>query len=189
MNSSRKVLVADLLDGCRRGDSKTQELLYKVLASKMLGVCTRYARNSYEAEEMLQLGFIKVFRKVNDFRGEGSFEGWIRRVMVNTAIEVYRKEQKSLNVVDLTDVHDTPQEMFDMDSLEVKDLLAMVQELSVGYRLVFNLYAIEGYSHKEIAQQLGITEGASKSQLSRARAVLKDKLAKLEGKKYASNVR
>ncbi|PRY55061.1 RNA polymerase sigma-70 factor (ECF subfamily) [Arcticibacter pallidicorallinus] len=189
MNSSRKVLVADLLDGCRRGDSKTQELLYKVLSNKMLGVCARYARNSYEAEEMLQLGFIKVFRKINDFREEGSFEGWIRRVMVNTAIEVYRKEQKSLGLVDLSDVHDAPQQMFAMDSLEVKDLLAMVQELSVGYRLVFNLYAIEGYSHKEIAQQLGITEGASKSQLSRARAVLREKLSRMEAKKYESNVR
>ncbi|WP_407428093.1 RNA polymerase sigma factor [Arcticibacter sp.] len=189
MNSSRKVLVADLLDGCRRGDPKTQKLLYQVLASKMLGVCARYARNSYEAEEMLQLGFIKVFRKINDFREEGSFEGWIRRVMVNTAIEVYRKEQKSLHLVDLSDVHDAPQQMFGMDGLEVKDLLAMVQELSAGYRLVFNLYAIEGYSHKEIAQRLGITEGASKSQLSRARVVLKEKLARMEGKKYESNVR
>ncbi|WP_069660891.1 RNA polymerase sigma factor [Arcticibacter eurypsychrophilus] len=189
MKASHQVLILDLLDGCRQEDPHTQELLYKLMASKMLGVCMRYARDQFQAEDMLQLGFVKVFKKVKDFREEGSFEGWIRRVILNTAIEVYRKEQKHLNIVDLADVHDAPQQMFNMDGLEVKDLLAMIQELSAGYRLVFNLYAIEGYSHKEIAEQLGISEGASKSQLSRARTILKGKLAKTEGINYENTNR
>ena len=180
MNLSRKLSVDDLLEGCKRGDRRTQEMLYKMLASRMLGVCMRYAKDLFEAEDVLQTGFVKVFQKVNEFRGDGSFEGWIRRVMVNTAIESYRKNQRMMNLVEIDEVFDVPQVTFDMDGLEVRDLLNLIQQLSAGYKLVFNLYAIEGYSHKEIAQQLGITEGASKSQLSRARAILKDKLRKLE---------
>ncbi len=154
----------------------------------MLGVCMRYAKDRYEAEDILQMGFVKVFQKVKEFKEQGSFEGWIRRIMVNTAIEVYRKNQRMLNVVDIDEVYDMPQEMFDMNRLEAKDLLALIQHLSGGYRMVFNLYAIEGYSHKEIGEQLGITEGASKSQLSRARAVLKEKLIKMEGATHANYV-
>lgn len=186
MKLSRKVAVDDLLEGCRRGERRTQEMLYKLMASKMLGVCMRYAKDRYEGEDMLQMGFVKVFQKLGEFRGEGSFEGWIRRIMVNTAIETYRKNQKMLNVVDLDEVHDMPQHTFDMQGLEIKDLLTLIRHLSNGYRMVFNLYAIEGYSHKEIAELLGITEGASKSQLSRARAILKEKLNKMEEEKHAN---
>jgi RNA polymerase sigma-70 factor (ECF subfamily) len=181
MNLSRKLSVDDLLEGCRREERRTQELLYKVLASRMLGVCMRYAKDQFEAEDILQIGFVKVFKKVGEFRGDGSFEGWIRRIMVNTAIESYRKNQRMMNVVDIDEVFDAPQVTFDMNGLEVKDLMNLIQSLSPGYKLVFNLYAIEGYSHKEIADQLGITEGASKSQLSRARAILKEKIKKMEG--------
>jgi len=188
MKLSRKLSVDDLLEGCKRADRQTQELLYKLLASKMLGVCMRYAKDSFEAEDMLQMGFVKVFQKVTEFRGEGSFEGWIRRIMVNTAIETYRKSQRMMKVVDIDEVFDAPQVTFDMNGLEVKDLLALIQELSAGYKLVFNLYAIEGYSHKEIAAQLGISEGASKSQLSRARALLKDKIRRIEGEKFETYV-
>jgi RNA polymerase sigma-70 factor (ECF subfamily) len=180
MNLSRKLSVDDLLEGCRRGERRTQELLYKVLASRMLGVCMRYAKDRFEAEDILQMGFVKVFQKVGEFRSDGSFEGWIRRIMVNTAIETYRKNQRMMNVVDIEEVYDTPQATFDMNGLEVKDLMNLIQQLSAGYKLVFNLYAIEGYSHKEIAEQLGITEGASKSQLSRARAILKEKIMKID---------
>lgn len=182
-----KFTIDNLLEGCKQGDRKSQEMLYKKLASKMLGVCTRYAKDSFEAEDMLQMGFVKVFQKVVDFRSDGSFEGWIRRVMVNTAIEVYRKNQRMLNVVDIDEVYDAPQTTFDMNGLELKDLLTLIQQLSAGYKLVFNMYVIEGYSHKEIAGQLGISEGASKSQLSRARAILKEKIIKMEGNNYASN--
>lgn len=187
MNLSRKLSVDDLLDGCKRSERRTQELLYKVLASRMLGVCMRYAKDRFEAEDILQTGFVKVFQKVNEFRGDGSFEGWIRRIMVNTAIETYRKNQRAMNVVNIDEVYDTPQVTFGMDGLEVRDLMNLIQQLSPGYKLVFNLYAIEGFSHKEIAEQLGITEGASKSQLSRARALLKEKILKIERQTESSN--
>lgn len=154
----------------------------------MLGVCLRYAKDHYEAEDMLQMGFVKVFQKVSEFRGEGSFEGWIRRIMVNTAIETYRRNQRSLQVVDIDEVYDEPQSMFDMSGLETKDLLNLIKALPGGYRMVFNMYVIEGYSHKEIGEKLGITEGASKSQLSRARAILKEKVLKMEDQNYAIHV-
>jgi len=188
MNVDYRNTIDSLLEGCKRGDRKAQESLYKILASRMMGVCMRYAKDSYEAEDVLQMGFVKVFQKISEFRGEGSLEGWIRRIMVNTAIETYRKNLRNLNVVDIDEVYDQPQSTFDMNGLELKDLLNLVQELSNGYRLVFNMYVIEGYSHKEIAESLGITEGASKSQLSRARSILKEKILKMEGLNYASNI-
>ena len=188
MNLDHSYTIDSLLEGCRRGDRKAQESLYKILASRMMGICMRYAKDTFEAEDVLQMGFVKVFQKISDFRGEGSFEGWIRRIMVNTAIESYRKNLRNLNLVDIDEVYDQPQNTFDMSGLELKDLLKLVQQLPNGYRLVFNLYVIEGYSHKEIANQLGITEGASKSQLSRARAILKEKIIKMEGLNYASHI-
>ncbi len=186
MNLTRKFTADDLLEGCKLGQRKAQERLYAALSSKMLGVCMRYAKDRFEAEDMLQTGFVKVFQKVCEFRGEGSFEGWIRRIMVNTAIEIYRKNQRMLNVVDIDEAYDAPQSTFDMNGLETKDLLALIQQLAVGYRLVFNMYIIEGFTHKEIAEQLGISEGASKSQLSRARAILKEKVMKMEGVRYGA---
>jgi len=188
MNLDHNFTIDSLLEGCKKGDRKSQENLYKTLASKMMGVCMRYAKDAFEAEDVLQMGFVKVFQKVSEFRGDGSFEGWIRRIMVNTAIESYRKNLRSLNVVDIDEVYEQPQSTFDMNVLELKDLMKLVQALSNGYRLVFNMYVIEGYSHKEIAMQLGISEGASKSQLSRARAILKEKIIKMEGLDYASNI-
>ena len=188
MNLDHSYTIDSLFEGCRRGDRKAQESLYKTLASRMMGLCMRYEKDTFEAEDVLQMGFVKVFQKISDFRGEGSFEGWIRRIMVNTAIESYRKNLRNLNLVDIDEVYDQPQNTFDMSGLELKDLLKLVQQLPNGYRLVFNLYVIEGYSHKEIANQLGITEGASKSQLSRARAILKEKIIKMEGLNYASHI-
>ena len=188
MNLDHAYTIESLLEGCRRGDRKSQESLYKTLASRMMGICMRYAKDTFEAEDVLQMGFVKVFQKIAEFRGEGSFEGWIRRIMVNTAIESYRKNLRNLNLVDIDEVYDQAQNTFDMSGLELKDLLKLVQQLPNGYRLVFNMYAIEGYSHKEIATQLGITEGASKSQLSRARAILKEKIIKMEGLNYASHI-
>ncbi len=188
MNLDHTFTIESLLEGCRRGERKAQENLYKTLASRMMGVCMRYAKDTSEAEDILQMGFVKVFNKVSDFRSDGSFEGWIRRIMVNTAIETYRKNLRSLNLVDIDEVYDQPQSTFDMSGLEMKDLLKLVQQLSNGYRLVFNMYVIEGYSHREIAEQLGISEGASKSQLSRARSILKEKIIKMEGLNYASHI-
>jgi RNA polymerase sigma-70 factor (ECF subfamily) len=180
-----KYTIDELMNDCRKGSRKAQEGLYKMLAPKMLGVCMRYATDKMEAEDMLQNGFIKVFNKMDDFRGEGSFEGWVRRVMVHTSIEYYRKHHKMMQIVDI----DTPGIEPSVDplaasNLGVKDLLALIQQLPPGYRMVFNLYAIEGYSHKEIGETMGITDGASKSQLSRARAILKEQILKMEGKRY-----
>ena len=144
MNLDHKFTIDDLLEGCKQGDRKIQELLYKTLASKMMGVCMRYAKDRYEAED-LQTGFVKVFQKVHGFRADGSFEGWIRRIMVNTAIESFRKNNRIMNVISIDDAHDLQQYTFDMKGLETKDLLKLIQDLSGGYRLVFNMYVIEGF--------------------------------------------
>lgn len=170
---------------CRSGEHRAQEMLYKQFASKMMGVCMRYAMDKMEAEDMLQNGFIRVFQKINDFRGEGAFEGWVRRIMVHASIEYYRKHHKMMQLADAGDLgYDVPVNAAAAENLSAGDLMKLIQQLSPGYRMVFNLYAIEGYSHKEIAEMLGITEGASKSQLSRARAILKEKIIKLEGVNY-----
>jgi RNA polymerase sigma factor (sigma-70 family) len=169
-----------LIKRCIDNDPVAQELLYRRYASKMFGVCLRYAPNKMEAEDILQEGFIKVFNNLKKFRGDGSFEGWIRRTMVNTAINHYRKNVRYFQDIDIdsVDIHDT----FDKDgisNLTEAELLKLIQELPEGYRMVFNLYVIEGYSHKEIGEQLNIAENTSKSQLSRARGVLQAKVKKL----------
>lgn len=189
-NLKHKYALEDIVKGCQAGEREFQELLYNTSSSKMLGICTRYAKDNFEAEDMMQTGFIKVFKKINDYRGEGSFEGWMRRIMVHTSIEFYRKNLRSLHMVNIDETHEqAASSNFDMSSLNVKDLMRLIQNLSTGYRMVFNMYAIEGYSHKEIGEQLGITEGASKSQLSRARAILREQVLKLEGYKNEANVR
>ena len=184
---TRTYTIDDLMEGCKAGDRKMQELLYKQTASKMLVVCMRYARDRMEAEDVLQQGYIKVFQKISSYRGEGSFEGWIRTVMVNTAIESYRKNLRTLNVVPIEEAFEQPATGFDFSRLGMQDLMGLIQKLSDGYRVVFNMYIIEGYSHKEIAATLGISEGASKSQLSRARAILKEEIIKMEGINYATH--
>jgi RNA polymerase sigma factor (sigma-70 family) len=182
-----KYTINELIKRCRAGERKAQELLYKQFASKMLGVCFRYATDKMEAEDMMQNGFIKVFQKIDAFRDEGSFEGWIRRIMVHSSIEYYRKHHKMMQLVDLDDAaNETSVNPLATAKLEAKDLMLLIQQLAPGYRIVFNLFAIEGYSHKEIAGIVGITEGASKSQLSRARTVLKEQIVKMEGKRYGN---
>jgi len=180
-----KATIDHLVQCCKAGQRKAQELLYKQFASKMLGVCMRYATDKMEAEDMLQNGFIKVFQKIADYRGDGSFEGWVRRIMVHSSIEYYRRHHKMMQVVDIdTAGHEPSVNAAASSSLEAKDLLVMITALSPGYRMVFNLYAIDGYSHKEVAEIMGISEGASKSQLSRARAILKEQIVKMDNKRY-----
>jgi len=179
--------IEELLGRCRAGERKAQELLYNQLASKMLGVCMRYTNNRTEAEDMLQNGFIKVFKNINDYRGEGAFEGWVRRIMVHTSIEYYRKHYRIIQPMDIANAGIEPAvEATAITNLDVKDLMNVIQQLTPGYRMVFNLYAIEGYSHKEVAAMMGITEGTSKSQLSRARTILKELVTKMEGKTYGN---
>ncbi len=169
---------SDLIRGCIEGDRQMQEELYNRFSGKMYAVCLRYANNSEDAQDLLQEGFIKVYRNLHRFRAEGSFEGWIRRVFVNSSIEHYRK--KSLQLSRVSDKEEGTIEDTDtsaLDSLAEKDIIKLIQDLSPGYKTVFNLYAIEGYSHKEIGEMLGISEGTSKSQLARARSILQKKVA------------
>jgi RNA polymerase sigma factor (sigma-70 family) len=185
MRLEPKLTIDELVHRCKTGQRKAQEMLYKLLAAKMMGVCLRYAADRMEAEDMLQNGFIRVFQKIEDYRGEGSFEGWVRRIMVHSSIEYYRKHHRMMQVVDIDEAGQEPSvNAAAASSLEAKDLLVLIKTLSPGYRMVFNLYAIDGYSHKEIAEIVGISEGASKSQLSRARAILKEQILKAEKKSY-----
>lgn len=149
-----------------------QRELYQRFAPKMYGVCLRYAANAEEAEDILQEGFIKVFKKIGSFRSEGSFEGWVRRIFVNTAIEHYRKKIYLQPITDLEENTLEGKYLSVLDSLAEKDIINLVQQLSPGYRTVFNMYVVEGYTHKQIAELLGISEGTSKSQLSRAKQIL-----------------
>ena len=150
-----------------------QKLLYERFSSKMYGVCLRYAENTEDANDVMQEGFIKVYKSLSKFRSEGSFEGWIRRIFVNTSIEHYRKKVKWYNVTEVQENTIEDHELDALDSMATKDILNLVNELSPGYKQVFNMHVVEGYSHKEIADLLGITEGTSKSQLARAKGVLK----------------
>ena len=166
-----------LIKGCIAGDRAFQTKLYNLFAPKMLGVCLRYARNREEAEEVLQEGFLRVFTYINTFKGAGSFEGWIRKIMVNCALSRYRNKSQLQPVMRLeSSGHDVIDSADISSNLDAKELLSLVQTLPAGYRIVFNLYVFEGYKHREIAEALGISEGTSKSNLSDARAFLQKAL-------------
>ncbi|MGZ3845162.1 MAG: RNA polymerase sigma factor [Flavisolibacter sp.] len=151
-----------------------QQELYDRFSPKMYGVCLRYAGNTEEAEDILQEGFIKIFNKINSYRGDGSFEGWIRRIFVNTAIEHFRKKTYLQPITETEENTVEGKYLSVLDSLAEKDIVRLIQQLSPGYRTVFNMYVVEGYTHKQIADMLGISEGTSKSQLSRAKLILQD---------------
>jgi RNA polymerase sigma-70 factor (ECF subfamily) len=170
-----------IIAGCRAGDRKYQELLYQRFASKMFTVCIRYAAESNSAQDLLQEGFVKIFKNIDKFRGDGSFEGWIRRIFVNTCLEFVRKKANMYVVQDTETVKVEYQDENALQKLMKEDLMEMIQSLSTGYRTIFNLYVIEGYSHKEIAELLNVTEGTSKSQLARARYLLQKKVETLMG--------
>lgn len=165
---------SDLIVGCIEGNRRMQEEMYRRLSPRMYAVCLRYAGNAEEAEDILQEGFIKVFKKLDSFRSEGSFEGWVRRIFVNTAIEHFRRKRYLMPVTEKEENTIEGKYISVLDELAEKDILALVQELSPGYRTVFNMYVVEGYTHKEVADMLGISEGTSKSQLSRAKVILQD---------------
>ena len=151
-----------------------QEELYNRFSSKMYAVCLRYAGNGEDAQDVLQDGFVKIYKNLSRFRGEGSFEGWIRRIFVNTAIEHLRRKTYLKPIADKEENTIPYKEKTALDRLGEKDILNLIRELSPGYRTVFNLYVVEGYTHKEIGDILGISEGTSKSQLARARMILQD---------------
>lgn len=167
----------ELVEACLKRRSSAQKELYERYAPKMYAICLRYLKNESEAEDTMITAFMKVFQKIDQYQFKGSFEGWIRKIMVNEALSLIRKNKNMYLEVDI-DKADT--EAGFSDCLEEEDLLVMIQNLPIGYRTVFNLYAIEGYSHKEIADLLNINEGTSKSQLSRARSMLQKGLLENE---------
>ena len=159
---------------------KAKELLYKHFAPRMYGICLRFAGNQMEADDILQEAFIKIFTKLKDFRNEGSLEGWIRRTIINTAINFYRRNLKYATMNDLEGVEKPDNNQADIhDKISHDDLLRLINELPNGYRTVFNLNVIEGYTHKEIGKMLNISDNTSKSQLTRARTALQQKIKKL----------
>ena len=167
----------DLIQGCLKGDRSAQKCLYELYSSKMYALAYRYARDPMDSEDILVTSFTKVFDKIGQFKQEGSFEGWIRRIVVNEALTHIRKSRSMYLETDLEEADREPDYSQLADHLEEEDLMNMIKELPTGYRIVFNMYALDGYSHKEIADHLGISENTSKSQLSRARTYLQKMLA------------
>lgn len=187
MNEIYKEPLIDIVEGCVKGDRRCQQQVYQKFYGKMLGVCLRYSKNKEEARDILQDGFIKVFLNIRNYGGNGSFEGWIRRIMTNTAIDFYRKNKNNGVEASSEIVESTGELMPENESdepeyihINTQEVMAAVQRLSPAYRTVFNLYVIDGFTHKEIGEKLGISEGTSKSNLAKAkinlRKVFKDKL-------------
>lgn len=168
-----------MLTGCRRNNAAAQEALYSRFSPRMLGVCYRFAKNREDAEDMLQEGFIKVFTQIHQYRNEGALEGWIRRIVVHTCINILKKNKKfsdSVDIIHASGVH-VREEMIP-SIMQAKQVVECIRSLPMGYKTVLNLYAIEGYSHKEIAFLLDIEESTSRSQYTRAKAMLEEILVK-----------
>ncbi|MCF8364756.1 MAG: sigma-70 family RNA polymerase sigma factor [Bacteroidales bacterium] len=169
--------LSQIIEGCRKGKSRAQEQLFNLYADEMFAVCLYYSPNRTEAEDTLHEGFLKVFQNIESLKGEGALKGWIRRILINTALEKYRKKSPMyiLDDEDYSEVKDSMNEDA-ISNISADDLISLIQELSPQYRMVFNLYALEGFSHKEIAEKLNISEGTSKSNLARARSILQKKV-------------
>ena len=167
----------ELIKACKKGKLEAQELLYRRYSAKLFGVCLRYASSYQEAEDFLQEGFIRIYDKIYKYQPTGSFAAWLHRLMINVALEHIRRNKKRKNQTNLDQafyVADESEDVF--SSFGARDIMLMVQRLPDGYRAVFNLYVVEGYSHKEISELLGMSESTSKSQLSRAKATLRNLL-------------
>ncbi len=170
-----------LIESCIKGDRESQKVLYDRLAPRMFPLCIRYVGDRVIAEDILQEGFITLFTRLGSYKGEGSFEGWARKIFVTTALMDLRKK----DALKMSDELDTARGMkadipSQSQNLGYKEIMKLVMELPAGFRTVFNLYAIEGYSHKEIGEMLGISEVTSRTQLSRARAILQNKIKEIE---------
>ncbi len=167
--------VKKLIKRCVKQDIKAQEELYRFFAPKLFAVSLKYSRNYQEAEDNLHEAFIIIFKKVDQFNHKGSFEGWLKRIVINTALQTYR-QQNMFQIIDEEAIEEREQVQVSEEDLSLDDLLNLIQTLPDRYRMVFNLYVLDGYSHQEITEQLNISEGTSKSNLSRARKLLKKKL-------------
>jgi RNA polymerase sigma-70 factor (ECF subfamily) len=174
-----------LIEGCLAGKRKAQNELYMRFARQMYGICLRYATNSAEAQDMLQEGFIKIFSALASYQSKGSFEGWIKRIIINNALNHIRSSARQPLFADFTEVENLPEPVPDADGSapppDTETMLKLIQELPEGYRMVFNLYVFEDYTHKEIAEAAGISESTSKTQLMRARNQLQKKISELQG--------
>jgi RNA polymerase sigma-70 factor (ECF subfamily) len=175
------MLLNEIIEGCKKDDRRSQEELYRAFASAMLGVCMRYAKDQAEAEDILQEGFLKVFQNIKKYNGEGAFANWVKTIMVNTSISNYHKSKKHYHHEDIDEMdekesrHDQTPE----NDYSAKELNNLLKRLPEGYRMVFNLYAIEGYKHKEIAEKLSIDVNTSKTQYLRARNWLQKEMERL----------
>lgn len=174
IKSNQIVSESDLIRGCIEKDRRMQEILYNKYAAKMYTVCLRYCKNADDAQDLLQDGFVKVFKSLENYRGDGSFEGWMRRIFVNTSIASFRRTPVVSPITDYQEANIGNNDWDVLDHFDAKDIIKMVQTLSPGYRQVFNMFVIDGYSHKEISVLLGVEEGTSKSQLARAKAAMKE---------------
>ncbi len=173
----------ELIIKCKHQDAKAQGELYKQYNRILFAICLRYSPNFNEAEDNLQDAFITIFKKVEQYKGKGSFEGWMKRVTVNTVLQKYRK-QRSFEIVDEGQIEDEAEVEIESEEIPLDFLLKIVQELPDRYRLVFSMYVMDGYQHKEIAEMLGISDGTSKSNLARARMILKNKIEDYNAKNY-----
>lgn len=180
MNTHVNANDLELIKKCLLEDRVAQLAFYKQFAGKMFAICLRYSKNREDAEDILQEGFIKVYNNLKNFKAEGSLEGWVKRIMINTALLHYRKNLKYEKNTELEAAEWETQSSDVISLLSVKELMKHIQQLPDGYRMVFNLYALEGYQHKEIGDMLGINEGTSKSQLARARRYLMDLIKQKE---------
>lgn len=171
---------SQLVVALQRGEARAQKIVYERYANRMMAICLRYVANQADAEDVLIEAFMHAFERVNQFRNEGSFEGWVRRIMITESLMFLRKNKSLRQEVPLDNGMEEPDYQWADENLQADDLLRLVAQLPDGYRTIFNLYAIEGYSHAEIATLTGISEGTSKSQLSRARALLQQKIRTLE---------
>lgn len=175
----------ELVQGCLNEDRHLQEILYERYARRMYAVCLRYARHELEAQDLMQEGFIRVFDKIGDFRSEGSLEGWIRRIMVHTAINHYRRKSFQMEKLGLEHLPESPVPSDALEHMGEQEILALVADLPDGYRQVFNLYAVEGFSHAEIAEMMGFGESTSRSQLAKARRILQHRIQELSPHAYS----
>ena len=170
-----------LVKGCKKGDRKSQKALYERFSSAMFGLCLQYASNEDDARDIMQEGFIKVYKHIEQVKNPDAIPGWIRRIMINTALEKYRSQVVLKKIDEVTHESDMEVSNSAFDNMTAEEIVEMIQGLTPKYRMVFNLYAIEGYNHKEISEMLGISEGTSKSNLSRARGILQERIRKLYG--------
>ena len=171
----------ELIAGCLSGNRQAQRQLYETYSRRFLAICLRYLKDQEQAEDVMIQSFMKIFEKLSQFQGKGSFEGWMKRIVVTQALMAIRSNRSLILAVSLEDAEKEQAPAAEaLNQLEVAELMELVQSLPLGYRTVFNLFAIEGYSHQEIGELLGIAESTSKSQLNRARSVLKEKITSLQ---------